>query len=79
MAVKQEFKDVLSNAEYLFSMHPGPWEIRADTLNGYVYDANGEIIFGGESHEGYVSENDEDIVALVDVINSLCVYMKGEK
>lgn len=74
-----DFKDVLNNAEHLFSMHPAPWRIESDSLDGYVVDANSKKIFGGEQCEGYVSENDMEIVALVDVINSLWVYMKGEK
>lgn len=79
MAIGQNLKDVLGNAEYLFSMHPAPWKIESDDLDGYVVDANNIRFFGGECCEGYVSENDKDIVALVDVINSLWVYMKGEK
>ena len=73
------FKDVLGNAKYLFSMHPAPWRIECDSLDGYVIDADDNIVFGGECCEGYVSTDDKDIVALVDVINSLWVYMKGDK
>ena len=79
MATGQNLKDVLGNAKYLFSIHPAPWKIESDDLDGYVVDANGKKIFGGECGEGYVSENDKDIVALVDVINSLRFYMKGGK
>lgn len=74
----ENFKDVIGNAEYLFSMHPAPWVIDADGFDGYVKDANNNTVFGGECCEGYVSTDDADIVALVDVINSLWVYMKGE-
>lgn len=74
-----DFKDVLGNAEHLFSMHPAPWSFRTDSLSGCVVDANGSFIFGGENNEGRVDERDADIVALVDVINSLAVFMKGEK
>ena len=79
MAKSQNLKDVLGNAEYLFSMHPAPWGFYDFCGDGYVVDANNETIFGGEAHEGYVGKDDKDIVALVDVINSLWVYMKGEK
>lgn len=75
----QDFADILGNANYLFSMHPAPWGFKSDSLVGYVVDANNQIIFGGENCEGRVDENDKEIVALVDVINSLWVYMKGEK
>lgn len=78
MAKGQKLKDVLGNAKHLFSMHPAPWSIKDDGLDGYVYDANGERIFGGELGEGYVCSGYEEIVALVDVINSIGVYMKGE-
>lgn len=75
----EDFKDIIGNAEHLFSMHPAPWGIDADGLDGCVRDANNNIVFGGEYGEGYVSTEDADVVALVDVINSLWVYMKGEK
>lgn len=71
--------DVINNADLLFSMHPAPWRIKSNSLDGYVVDANNEKIFGGEYGEGYVCQKDNNIVALVDVINSLWVYMKGEK
>ncbi len=79
MAKSQNLKDVLNNAKHLFSMHPAPWKINFDSLDGYVDDANGKHIFGGEYGEGYIDTDDKEIVALVDVINSLWVYMKGEK
>lgn len=79
MAKSQNLKDVLGNAEYLFSMHPAPWGFYQSGIDGYVVDANGSWIFGGEKCEGYVTEDDKEIAALVDVINSLWVYMKGEK
>lgn len=79
MAKSQNLKDVLGNAEHLFSMHPAPWRFYARGIDGYVVDASGSWIFGGERGEGYVDEDDEEIVALVDVINSLWRYMKGEK
>lgn len=69
-------KDVFYNAEYLFKMHPAPWSIYDNGYDGYVADANGCWIFGGEPCEGRVSEDDPEIVALVDVINSLSVWMK---
>lgn len=77
MAKSQNLKDVLGNAEYLFSMHPAPWGFKTNSLDGYVVDANDQIIFGGENCEGRVDEANKEIVALVDVINSLWVYMKG--
>lgn len=79
MAIGRNLKDVLGNATYLFSMHPAPWGFFEKGCDGYVVDANGKFIFGGEEHEGYVSKDDKEIVALVDVINSLWAYMKGEK
>jgi len=69
-------KDVIGNTKYLFAMHPTPWQIESDSLDGYVVDADGKRIFGGEYGEGYVSKNDKNIVALVDVVNSLWVYMR---
>jgi hypothetical protein len=69
-------KDVFYNAKYLFGMNPAPWSILDDGFFGYVVDATGRYIFGGEPHEGRVSEDDPEIVALVDVINSLSVWMK---
>lgn len=79
VTTKRDFMDVINNAEYLFSMHPAPWRFWNNGFDGYVRDANNDIILGGEPHEGYVDENDKDIVALVDVINSLWVYMNGRK
>ena len=79
MAKGQNLKDVLGSAKYLFSMHPAPWGFFTNGCDGYVVDANGKFIFGGEKCEGYVSKDDREIVALVDVINSLWVYLKGEK
>ena len=69
-------KDVFYNADYLFKMHPAPWRIHDNGFDGYVVDANGCRIFGGEPCEGRVSEDDPEIVALIDVINSLAVWMK---
>ena len=78
-----DFKDVLGNAEHLFSMHPAPWQFYYPHGNGYpcgyVVDGNHNIIFGGMAHEGYVSEDDPEVVAIVDLVNSLAVYMKGDK
>jgi hypothetical protein len=69
-------KDVFYNAKYLFKMHPAPWRIYDNGFDGYVQDANGYKLFGGEPSEGRVSAKDKGIVALVDVINSLSVWMK---
>lgn len=74
----QNLKDVINNAKHLFSLRPAPWKIIESSLDGYVVDANGTPIFGGEWCEGWVGESDEEIVALVDVINSLWVYVKGD-
>ena len=71
-----EFSDVIGNAKYLLSMHPAPWSICADKHDGYVVDAKGIEIFGGEWCGGYVSEKDPGIVALVDTVNSLAVLIK---
>lgn len=79
MAKSQNLKDVLGNAKHLFSIHPAPWNFYEHGIDGYVNDANGKHILGGERGEGYVGKEDTEIVALVDVINSLWVYMKGEK
>lgn len=73
--IDRDFADVLGNTEYLFSMHPAPWSFYDGAAGGYVQDANGQLIFGGDPCEGYVSDKDPEIVALVDVINSLAVYM----
>lgn len=75
----QEYKDLLNNAKALLKEHPTPWGFYNDDLDGYVVDANGHWIFGGEACEGYVSPKDESIVLIVDVINSLGAYMKGEE
>lgn len=69
---------ILHNAAILFNLHPAPWKFRTTDLDGYVVDANNITIFGGEAHEGYVSESDPDIVYLVDTINSIAAYMKGD-
>lgn len=74
-----EFADVLGNAEYLFSMHPAPWGFYERGIDGYVHDANGKFIFGGERCEGFVSKDDLEIVALVDTVNSLAIYMKEKQ
>lgn len=71
-----ELKDVIGNAISLFSIHPAPWSIDAYDIYGYVVDAKGIEIFGGAKCEGYVSEKDPGIVALVDTVNSLAVWMK---
>ena len=74
-----DFADVLGNANYLFSMHPAPWSFYEKGIDGYVQDANGKFIFGGEYCEGHVSKDDLEIVALVDTVNSLAVYMKEKQ
>ena len=78
MAKGQKLKDVIANTEDLLSMHPAPWGFFEKGCDGFVVDANGKFIFGGGKCEGYVSKDDKEIVALVDVINSLGVYLKGE-
>jgi hypothetical protein len=77
--LSNNLKDAINNAKYLFSMHPAPWGFYDNGLDGYVVDAKGEWIFGGECNEGFVSEDDKEIAALVDVVNSLWVYTKGRK
>ena len=74
-----EFADVLGNAKYLFSMHPAPWSFYEKGIDGYVQDADGKFIFGGEYCEGHVSKDDPEIVALVDTVNSLAVYMREKQ
>ena len=75
--ISNNLKDVINNAKYLFSMHPAPWGFFDNGFDGYVVDANGRWIIGGEPCEGRVDKDDKEIVALIDVINSLWVYMKG--
>ena len=77
--INLDFSDVLGNAKYLFSMHPAPWSFFENDIDGYVKDANGKFIFGGERCEGFVSKDDPEIVALVDTVNSLAVYMKEKQ
>lgn len=74
-----DFADVLGNANYLFSMHPAPWSFYEKGIDGFVQDANGKFVFGGEYCEGFVSKEDLNIVALVDTVNSLAVWMKQQK
>ena len=74
-----ELRDVIGNATLLFSMHPAPWSISSDKYEGYVVDANSIEIFGGEWCDGYVSEKDPGIVALVDTVNSLAVWIKEKQ
>lgn len=71
-------KDVLSSAKTLLDMHPAPWNFYEGSIDGYVVDANNEKIFGGEYCEGYVSRDDHDIAALVNLVNFVAAYMKGE-
>ena len=71
--------NLLENANKLFSMHPAPWSISSDTHDGYVVDAKGIEIFGGEWCEGYVSEKDPGIVKLVDTVNALAVLIKEKE
>jgi hypothetical protein len=78
-AMTSDFADVLGNARYLFSMNPAPWSFYEGAGGGYVQDANGILIFGGEPHEGYVSDKDPEIVALVDTVDSLAVYMRNKQ
>lgn len=73
-----DFKDVLGNAKHLFSIYPTPWKICNNGYDGYIADAKGKRVFGGETAEAFIAEDNERIVALVDVINSIGVYMKGE-
>lgn len=74
---EQELDDVINNAKHLFTMHPTPWKICNNGCDGYIADANGKKVFGGETAEAFIAEDNERIVALVDVINSIGVYMKG--
>lgn len=67
--------NLLHNAKHLLELHPAPWSFYDGVLWGYVQDANDDAVFGGEPNEGYVSDNDEDIVALVDTVNALAVWM----
>lgn len=71
-----DLADVIGNAKYLLSMNPAPWSFYDGPAGGYVQDANGQLIFGGEPCEGYVSARDPEIVALVDTVNSLAVFMR---
>ena len=71
-------KTVTANAKALFEMHPAPWHFDEHICGGYVADANGMWIFGGEPCEGYVGKDMPEIVALVNLVNSVAAYMKGE-
>lgn len=73
-----KIKDVVANAKVLFEMHPAPWGFYERGIDGYVVDANGKTIFGGEYCEGYVSKDDPEVAALVNLVNSVAAYMKGE-
>lgn len=71
-------KKVVTKAKKLFKIAPAPWSICEYGIDGYVVDANGKKIFGGELGEGYVGKDDAEIVALVDTINALAIELKGE-
>ena len=73
-----KIKDIVANAKVLFEMHPAPWSFYERGVDGYVVDANKITVLGGEHGEGYVSKDDPDIVALVNLVNSVASYMKGE-
>ena len=69
-----ELKDVVGNALSLLSKHPAPWSFNVCKEYGYVVDGKCIEIFGGYKCEGYVSDRDPGIVALVDTVNSLAVW-----
>lgn len=77
--IGNNLKDVINNAEYLFSMHPAPWGFYDNGFDGYIVDSDGGRVFGGEPCEGRVADDEMDMVALVDVVNSLWVYMRDRK
>ena len=59
-------KDVVANAKPLLELHPAPWHFYNHGIDGWVVDANGKYVFGGEAGEGYVSQEDPEIAALVN-------------
>lgn len=71
-------KELIKAAEKLLKLHPTPWTIFDNGFDGYVKDATGNFIFGGEPCEGRVSKTDKDIVALVKTINALGELLKEE-
>lgn len=57
------------HARMLNAIAPLPWSIKSDGMDGYIYDAEGEAIFGGESGEGYISKDNEIAQMLVKLVN----------
>lgn len=60
---------LIQHAKMLNAIAPMPWSIKSDGMDGYIYDADGKAIFGGESGEGYIGEDDEIAMMLVKLIN----------
>lgn len=71
-------KELTKAAKKLFNLRPTPWTIFDDGFYGFVKDANGISIFGGEPCEGRVDATDKDIVALIKTINALGEFLKEE-
>lgn len=43
---------------------PGPWRFGEGRLSGYIVDANGSIVAGGEPHEGWMDKDGPDEILM---------------
>lgn len=68
-ALDQILGKLTQHARMLNAIAPLPWSIKSNGMDGYIYDAEGKAIFGGESGEGYISEDDEIAQMLVKLVN----------
>lgn len=50
---------------------PTPWSVKADDLSGYIYDVEGNALFGGELGEGYIDPDAPVVQALLQFINTM--------
>lgn len=55
----------------LNSIAPLPWSVKEDDISGYIVDAEGNWIFGGEIDAGMVSAKDPVVAALLGTVNML--------
>lgn len=51
---REDDQTVLRALMELNQQAPMPWSVKADILSGYVKDASGDYLFGGDNNEGRV-------------------------
>jgi len=69
-------KDIKELRRLLDAAGPRPWKIYVRGIDGYINDAVGSRLLGGESSEGYVDENTPAAAAIVKVSEHIDELLK---